>query len=109
MPSNSDSGTKTATAGGTRDTLATISSAGNYLLKVDTKNMVLGDEILLEIYDKVLTGSTSARAYSATYAHVQDEDVKISIPISTVFETIFYLTQEAGTARSFEWAVVDMS
>lgn len=109
MPSNKDSGTESATASGTRDELATVTDAGNYLLKVDTKAMVLGDELLLEIYDKVLTGSTSARMFSATYINVQHSDVKVSIPVSTVFETIFYLTVVSATTRDFEWAVVDMS
>ncbi len=108
MPSNSDSGTQTATVT-TEHTLSTISSAGNYYLKVDMKNMDIGDELILRLKDKVLTGSTSALMFKGTYSHVQDEIVAASIPFSTVFETIATLEQTTGTGRSFEWAIVDMS
>ena len=108
MPSNANSGTQTATVT-TEHTLATVTAAGNYLLKVDTKNMVKGDQLTLKVKDKVLTGSTSALVFSGTYRNVQEDIIKVSIPISLVFEAVFTLTQDAGTSRTFEWAVVDMS
>lgn len=108
MPSNANSGTQTATVT-TEHTLATISTAGNYYLKVDKKNLTTGDELILRVFDKVLTGSTSALMFKGTYSHAQDEIVAVSIPFSTVFETIVTLEQSTGTSRTFEWAVVDMS
>ena len=102
------SGTQTATVT-TEHTLATETEGKVYMLLVDTKNMVLIDELELRIKLKVLTGSTSALVYLATYTQPQAEIVKVSIPVpSPGFETIFTLKQTAGTSRTFEWSVVSI-
>lgn len=109
MPSQKASGTQAATAGGTEDTLATITDAGNYVLYVNMENMVLGDILELRVKLKVISTSTTDEIFLGTYAHVQEQLVAASIPVSVVEEAVFTLTQTAGTGRNFEFSIVDMS
>lgn len=94
-----NSGTQTATlAAGTEHTLHTDADAKVFVLLVDTKNMADGDEVILRAKMKVLTGSTLAVVYFATYAHVQTDIVKASIPVpSPGFQMDYTLQQIAGT------------
>jgi len=108
MPSNSSDGSQTAVIS-TEHTLATVTTAGNYLLLVDTNAMVIGDILELRVKIKPRTAGTTRELFLGTYAHVQGAPIKQSIPISIVFEGVFTLKQTAGTGRAFEWAVVDMS
>lgn len=108
MPSNNSEGSQTAVIS-TEHTLATITAAGNYILKVDTSAMTLGDKLVLRVKSKVRSTGTTRLEYSGTYAHVQGAPIKVSIPDSAVNELVCTLEQTAGTGRSFDWAVVDMS
>ena len=102
------SGTQTATLT-TEHTLATETDGKVYVLLVDTKNLVNGETLELRVKLKVLTGSTSALVYYATYTNIQTEIVKASIPIpSPGFEAIFTLEQNGGTGRAFEWSVLSI-
>ena len=93
------SGTQTATLT-TEHVLATETEAKVYVLLVDTKNLVNGETLELRVKLKVLTGSTSALVYYATYIHAQHEIVKSSIPVASPgFEIIFTLEQNGG-----EWS-----
>ena len=103
-------GTQTAIIG-TEHTLHENAGAKVFVLKVNTKNMVNGDEVELRIYDKVLTGSPQDLAYFASYAHIQAEKVKPSIPIPAEGFTVGFkatLKQTVGTGRAFEWSVVSI-
>jgi len=110
MPSNSDSGTTTPGVLATIETLSTISSAGNYLVKVNPVNLVADETVLIEIFDKVLTGDTTNNnlVYTGS-ARADQTEIMVSIPISVVFEATVRITQFNGTLRAFDWAVVDMS
>ncbi len=102
--SQTNSGTQTATIS-TEHTLATITTAGVYILVVNMTNMAGSDELTLRAKEKVLTGSTSAVAHTAMYKGVQADKTTRSIPIECVHELVFTLQQTAGTGRSFEWSV----
>ena len=103
-----NSGTQTAIID-TEHTLDTDADAKVFVLLVDTKAMVLGDILELRGKVKVLTGSTLALVYFATYAHVQEEIVKASVPVTSPgFQMDFTLKQTAGTGRAFEWSVVSI-
>ncbi len=104
MPSQSTSGTQTATVT-TEHVLATITTAGVYELAVDTNAMVNGDELELKITDRVLTGGTNRTCYFASFAHVQATNTKKSPPIVVLFNATFTLKQTAGTSRDFPWGV----
>lgn len=107
MASTKTSGTQTAVVS-TEHTLATVTDDGNYALYVDCKNLVNGDRVRLRTKLKTLTGSTSAVVYDDVYEHAQADIVKISLPVTVDFEVVYTLEQEAGTARSFEWAVMQL-
>lgn len=119
---NIANGTKTATAGGTEDTLDTESSAGVFTLTVNLKNMVNGDIVVLRAYQKVLTGDGQQwLCYSATFpnkagdaaavgSNAQGDVVTVSPPIvSGAASLVFTLTQTAGSARDFPWRVDQLS
>ena len=112
------SGTQTAVIG-TEHTLngSAFTTLGTYVLSVDTRNMVNGDEVELRALVKTLTGDTQGfLVYSADYQHQQGdgaapgsaaygETVKVSIPIPSPYSVTFTLKQVAGTGRNFPWRV----
>jgi len=95
-------GTQTAVVN-TEHVLATITDAGVYVLVVDTANMVNADILELRINTKAMHDGTSRLAYMASYAHIQGEPNKYSIPVPVDTEIIATLKQTAGTARDFPW------
>ncbi len=105
MPTVNTSGTQAATIS-TEHTLATVTAAGTYVLVVDTNAMVLGDVLELRLYLKSLSGSTSRVAYAVSYANIQSDPVKLSIPVPTTHEIKATLKQVAGTGRSFDWELI---
>ena len=104
VASNS-SGSQTATIG-TEHTLATIAAAGVYVLAVDTSAMVNGDALELRAKTKTKSGSASRVAYFVTYAHVQGEPNKYSVPVPVDTEVTFTLKQTAGAGRAFDWNIL---
>ena len=110
------SGTQSATVG-TEHTLATVTSTKVCVLEVNLANMVDGttpDEVVLRIYDDVLTGDTDQLLWSAQFVGKQGdaaasaaggEVLVMSDPIPIAFSAKFTLTQTAGTSRTFKWSV----
>lgn len=112
------SGTQTATVS-TEHTLnaGAFTDAGVYVLTVDTRAMVDGDEVELRAYVKTLTGDAQEYLlYGATYAQQQGdgaaagssaygETVKACVPIASAYSVTFTLKQTAGTSRDFPWRV----
>ena len=92
----------------TEHTLATVATEGTFVLYVDTAAMVLIDELELRVKTKILSGGTTGEFLIATYAHVQGQPIKASIPVNSDQEVVFTLKQTAGTARSFPWKVVSL-
>jgi hypothetical protein len=110
MPSNKDSGSDLITTLDVAQTLATITDAGNYLLKLNPGPLADDEELLVNVFDKILTGDTTLNnLIDSGSALSKDSKIMISIPFSTVFETVVQITQSNGTKRTFDWAVVDMS
>ena len=110
MPSNAESGSTLIATLDVAQTLFTETDAGNYLFKLNPAPLVADEILLIAIYDKVLTGDTTLNnlVYSGTVRGDQS-NIQVSIPISTVFESIVQITQSNGTKRTFDWAWVDMS
>jgi len=110
MPSNAFQGSALIATLDVAQTLATITSAGNYLVKLNPAPLVVDEILLIQIFDKVLTGDTTLNnlVYSGSVRGDQ-ADIVTSIPISVVFEAILQITQSNGTKRTFDFAVVDMS
>lgn len=105
MATSESEGSQTAVID-TEHTLDTITTAGTYVLTVDTNAMVLGDKLTLRGKVKVRSTGTTRTIYTGTYAHVQENIVAASIPIPTVSECVFTLEQTDGTGRAFPWEVV---
>lgn len=98
-------GTQTATVS-TEHTLNTDTTGKTYILAVDTGNMVLGDELVLKIYTKVISSGTERLAYVGNFQHNQSEPNKYSVPVPANYSFKATLQQTAGTSRAFDWAVL---
>lgn len=107
MASVKDSGSQTAVID-TEHTLATVTDAGTYQLVVDTNAMVLDDVLELRIYGKARTGDTEREIFAATFADVQAQKLKTSIPVVSPHHAKFTLKQTNGTGRAFPWAVYEL-
>lgn len=117
---NKANGTQTATIG-TEHTLDAETTAGVYTLSVNVKNLANGDTLELRAYQKVLTGDAqSYLTYFTTMSNVQGdaaavgssasgEVVTVTVPVVGAFGCTFTLKQTAGTGRSFDWRVDQLS
>ena len=124
------SGTQTAVLDG-EILLDSEETAGVYVLVLDTSNMANGDVVNLRIYTRAMpeaAGASSSKsptpsasatpspeipptlklAYMATYANIQSEKVKYSIPVPIDTGIAFTLEQTDGTVRAFNWNVLKM-
>lgn len=107
MATSEASGTQTSVIT-TEHTLATIATDGAFVLYVDANEMVLGDELELRAKLKVTSGGTTREFLIATYAHVQGQPIKASIPVASINECVFTLKQTVGSPRDFDWEVVKL-
>ena len=101
-------GSQTATVT-TEHTLATITTAGVYILEVDVAALVGGatpDIVELRAKTKTRSGGTSRQVFMATFVGglVTDPNT-VSIPIATDVEVVFTLKQTQGTGRAFPWNI----
>ncbi len=101
------SGSQTATIS-TEHTLATITTPGVYMLRVDVNAMALGDRLVLRAKVKARSADTTRQLFSAVFEHVQADKITDSIPVPIVHEVVFTLQQTAGTGRAFPWSVVSL-
>lgn len=110
MPSNPNSGQQLITTLDVREVLATVTADGNYICIVNPGPLAADEILLIEVFDKVLTGDTTLdnRVYHGT-VRADQSDIMVSIPVSVVFEMKFAITQSNGTKRTFDWCVRDMS
>lgn len=108
MTTQVQSGTQTATLTTRHQLGTTITTAGNYVLVVDTNALANGEELRLEIEIKALTGSTSRVTESVRFLHAQSNPVKRSVPIPVAHSVSFYLTQTGGTGRAFDWSILSL-
>lgn len=95
----------TVTTDGTEQTLTTQTTPATYVLVVDTNAMVNGDIIELRLKTKARTGSTSRVAYFATYAHVQGQPNKYSVPVPVTTEIVATIKRVGGTDRAYVWSL----
>lgn len=100
-------GTHTAIVA-TKHQLYTTSTDGVYALGVDTSAMTLGDVLELYAETKFEPSGTNRQFMLSTYAHVQADPGKISIPVIAPFGVTFHLKQTGGTGRAFPWFVASV-
>ncbi len=107
MPSSLFNGTQTAVIS-TEHTLATDITAQTYVFVVDCANLVAGDTVELRLYTKCLSGGTERLAYYRSYANVQGEPIKYSVPVPADISCKATLKQTAGTGRAFPWSLLQI-
>ena len=105
MPSSVASGTQTAVVS-TEHTLATDTTGQTYVLVIDCANLAMGDTVEIRLYTKCLSGGTERLAYLRSYAHVQGEPIKYSVPVPADQHVKATLKQTAGSARQFPWSLL---
>ena len=95
--------TETSLVSGTT-TLQSVATPAVIQVFIDTANMAAGDEYLILIKDKVISGGTQRTIYSATLDGVQTS------PFVTPTLILYHgwditMDQIAGTARSISWSI----
>jgi hypothetical protein len=100
------SGSQTATIS-TEHTLATITTAGIYQLKVDLANLAAGDIVELRAYSKARSTDTERLEFGpVSYGPIVPTQLLPPSPaVVTAHYVRFSLKQVAGTGRAFPWAV----
>lgn len=102
-----DTGTQTATISTTHN-LTTQTVAKTYVLAIDLNNMAVGDVLEISAWTKTVAAGASRQAYIETLSGVQACASFLSIPIPSVHELRFKITQTNGTGRSFPWAALTL-
>ena len=82
MTTSNSNGSQTAVIS-TEHTLGTITTSGSFVIGIDANAMALGDELIVRAKLKVRSVGTTRLAYEATYSHVQNEPVILSIPVAS--------------------------
>ena len=107
MTTSNSNGSQTAVIS-TEHTLGTITTSGSFVIGIDANAMALGDELIVRAKLKVRSVGTTRLAYEATYSHVQNEPVILSIPVASTNEIVFTIEQVAGTGRAFPWEIWEL-
>lgn len=105
-------GTQTAVIG-TEHSLATITAAGVYQLRVSVANLADGDAVELRWKTKAKPGGTAQTIDVASYSDAQPTDryVVFTVPIpldATTGYLEFTLKQVRGTGRNYDFAIVSI-
>lgn len=109
MPIIQGSGTLTSTVG-TEQTLLDLATPTFlvYMAKIDLTNMISGDIVILNIYNKVLSGGNLTLFFTQTYNGVQNPAGQPSVPLPADQEIKFTLYQTAGSPRTYPWTVISL-
>jgi len=107
MPSSAASGSLTATGSGTEDALGSaITTAGVYVLTCDLNDLANGETVEVRAKVKVRSTGTTRELYIGSYSHAQAQPNIASIPVPSLHECSFSITQIAGTGVVIPWEVV---
>ena len=100
------SGSQTATIG-TEHTLATITTAGIWILVVDIAAMAAGDIVELRVYGKARSTDTERLLFGPeSYGPIVPGQLLVySVPVVSPHSSRFSLKQTNGTGRAFPWAI----
>ena len=101
------SGSQTATIS-TEHTLATVATAGVFLLVVDLATLVAGDVVELRVYGKARSSDTERLLHRGTYGPSPlASPLVMSVPLVSPHHLKATLKQTAGTGRAFPWAIYE--
>lgn len=107
MVSENTSGSQTATLT-TEHTLATISTAGTFIVNIDAANLVDGEELAIRIYGKARTSDTERKVYEHNIANTQPAPLITSLPYATPHHMKVTIEQNGGTGRAFPWSIYEL-
>lgn len=99
-----DSGT--LTTDGSEQVVTTDTAGHTYVFALDTTNLAAGDAIEVRIKAKVLSGGAEGQAYYATWANVQEDVVKYSLPVPANQSIKVTMTRVGGADESYDWALL---
>jgi hypothetical protein len=102
------SGSQTAVIG-TEHTLATVVTAGIYVLRVDIANLAVSDLLELRVYTKARNATDTERLIHgpAEFGPIPpDQKLVDSVPIMATGDFKATLKQTAGTGRAFPWVIL---
>lgn len=105
---SNQSGSQTAVINTEHTLGVAITAPGVYVLVVDANAMANSDVLELRIYTKAKSGSTERLAFYTTFANVQGEPNKMSIPVPIDQSFKATLKQTAGTGRAFDWNILSL-
>jgi hypothetical protein len=98
------------TTDGTEQTLATITSAGNYQFRIDTDNLANSDAVEVRIKVEARSSESTAKVlYKQTFAHDRGEAVIFDFPwvaIPASGQYVVTLKRVAGTDRAYPWSIL---
>lgn len=80
-------------------------TSGVYQIFIDTANLANGDEVEIQVLEKVLSTSTQRVVFSAVISNAQDEPVWVSPSLILFQSWQVQIKQLLGTARSFDWSI----
>jgi hypothetical protein len=101
------SGSQTATIS-TEHTLATVATAGVFLLVVDLATLVAGDVVELRVYGKARSSDTERLLHRGTYGPSPlASPLVMSVPLVSPHHLKATLKQTDGTGRAFPWAIYE--
>ena len=91
-------------------TLATITTVGVFVISVDTNPIVNGETLILIVEKKVLTGSTRRIIDRMVICnHAPLTPVVEDKPRDSLFELVYKLRQEGGSARTIDWNIIKLA
>lgn len=102
-----DSGSTTPTLSTDTQLGSDITTAGVYTLEIDTDNLVDGEALILIWKSKVRSSSSFKEVDRIPAAvHAQGPEVLAKFgPYEVIHGGQFFIRQEGGTARAFEWSI----
>lgn len=106
----SENNNGSTTTDGTEQTLATITTEGNYQFRIDLDNMVNGDSIEIRLKVEARTAESTAKIlYLITLSHDQGEVAIHESPwvaVVTNGQLIVTLKRTGGSDRTYVWSVI---
>lgn len=98
------SGAQTAVTG-VEHALATITSAGVYIVTVDLAQLANGERVTIQIKTRTRSADTT-RLYARVYAsHALADPIFKSVPVPSGHELVVTLQQDGGSGRTFPWDI----
>lgn len=106
MQLKTDGTTSALSVGGGQTTLLDTPDPGDYALKVNLANLAVGDEVIVRVFDKTLTGDSYGVTEVMTFSTPPSRVIQTLPRIAALYGAKFTIEQTVGTGRTFKWSVV---